>query len=1253
MIVTQQPWDYAIDLTSTPYKLDSVAGGPSVSGGLLVLQHPSAHCAVVNATSVDPTGWVTPGRATYFELDPTNAVGSIFLARFGTPYDPYYSEYTFYPAIQSLGGGQLVLGWVRSDCVTETDAPAFALQASSSIPEWDGDFTLNSIPVEAGTVRVQIIRDMAYRTTQMQVLMPSGTVYTTGLFDYTYDLEVISIDVSPYNTGSSGYFTVGPITDVSNLTSGEVQAFRAAGPISDVPTPIIFPYPDEYANSGSSNITITTLSASTAGYTLRYTLNGSDPTAASTAYTAAIAVESLFNPGATTVVKAAYVNNSTSDVGRIVSSSYTWAVSAPQPDGIICYDGMSSTVDAPILWATAPVVSSLQIVYTLDGSDPTTSGTAQVWIPGAKYPFNSHPVSTTPAPYQANTLMAATRYTPTGDYSAVTTLSVYFLLGPVVITPPDGAQTDSINGAVMFSNPANVHAGLVYSVTKDGVLTTSTTPPTFYFPYGPGAAHTLSASVSTADGSLIVNAVVSGTSNRLLATYSFYQAAPVFPSPNPITSTSVAVEVLNPNGSSSSLHYTLDGSTPTIASPALIGNFITASSGNIIRAISARDGVVSGITSTTVLNEYEVTEAATTIEGAVSYHYYVASQRLALTSQLGPGADIVTVGTNTTPTRVNATINGTAASLSLWDRTNPAGAFNGFSEFVWLAVPTRFWSRLAYSEVTSTFSWIYTAPLFSNAPTVPLFEFYVVSRYYSVKFRYTLTPSTGATSITRTLTTFGGSTSATATTAGATLVDGTTYNMSIAVGANTVSFSDGVGTSTETNAAFSSGALWSIEGVVNPSSVSNSYSNSGYQYTKSVAMGIACTVTTVATSGRLRRAPGSLSCTRGSVSRTETKSLDFQDDQAQHLVRHGRYTHSSTDNMVYESPATFGYNPKKGVTQVDGPFALSFPGVINAGQNFVAEVDLTTDFHAIMTNPSQCIGVTTLPSIALYLEAEDAVLNERTTASAGGIVCRMFVPSGASGAAAVHLELYAEGSTPVSSRVALSSSTRRLHLRLTNAGSGLAVSAIIDGVETVVATLPAVTGNHLVRLRRWGSTYQPRIQTTELVAYTVTATFVKPTATNPVIAGANFVYHGVASGFPATPITVAANTVKAVYFNATTNLITVEDLAYEATGGRLLVGVIDTHDDNVLWTNLLYSRLLKVRQESEGTPTTGAVLAVGSNIRVQDHRIYWKEAGIERSAAVGDFSWHMPYNRHDFRLGKQVVRALEYQTIKLTGSKVA
>jgi hypothetical protein len=101
------------------------------------------------------------------------------------------------------------------------------------------------------------------------------------------------------------------------------------------------------------------------------------------------------------------------------------------------------------------------------------------------------------------------------------------------------------------------------------------------------------------------------------------------------------------------------------------------------------------------------------------------------------------------------------------------------------------------------------------------------------------------------------------------------------------------------------------------------------------------------------------------------------------------------------------------------------------------------------------------------------------------------------------------------------------------------------------------------------------------------------------------------------------------------------------------VGVIDTHDDNVLWTNLLYSRLLKVRQESEGTPTTGAVLAVGSNIRVQDHRIYWKEAGIERSAAVGDFSWHMPYNRHDFRLGKQVVRALEYQTIKLTGSKVA
>ena len=1248
MIVTKQPWDYAISTSSTPYELDSSnSDSPYTGGGVLVLPHPTLRSGVVNAAYINPYG-SNPGRATYFELDVANADSSLFIARLTA--NPYYPPAHF-PAIYAYGSGYMVLGWARDDCSSITNSSTYRIVSTSGTSDFDGDFTGRYVLIESGKIQVQLVRRMYsdYNTglmvgTQFQIMMPSGIIYRTGWFNFTYDSNVISFNCSPYNYSGSGYFTVGTVTDIQDITENETEALLLAGPISSVPSPVILPYPDAAACAGGSNISMTTLSQDTTGYTLRYTMDGSTPTSTSPAYTTAIDVGPLFNPGSTTIVSAAYVNDSTADVGRIVTASYAWALQPPAPDNMSFYDGMGAHNNVTISWGNAPSSSAVEIVYTTDGSDPTTSSTAQVWHLGSLYLFNSNPTSLTPASYQQNILMAAMKYIPTGAYSTVFTMSIYFMFNRVLISTPGGAYTDDIVGSVSVS-PAI--PGLVYSITKDGVTTTSSS---FTFTFGAGT-HTVSASVATADGSLIGTA--NDNNGNQAPTYSFYQAVPVFTSPNPVTSTSTDVAVINLNGGSSVLHYTLDGSTPTATSPSTTTGFIHATAGSTVKVIAVRAGVSSGIAVTSVLVEYEVTEAATTIEGATNYHYYVSNQRLALTSQFGPSADTVNVGTNVTPDPVSTTVNGVSTSLSIWDHTNPSGAYNGFTEWVWFAVPTRFWSRLSYQTVVSTFSWVYNAALFQNAQTVTLFSFNVVSRFYSVNFRYVLNTATGATSIVRSLTTFGGTTSAETTISGAVLTDGGTKNIVINVGSTSVSFSDGTGTATETNSGFGSGALWSIEGVVNPNSVSNSYSNSGYQYADLYGQGINCVITTTATSGTLRRTPGSLTCSTSTISRTETHVLDFRDDQTQYKVRHGLYTYNASDNMVYEAPATFGYNPRTGITQIDGAFALAFPGKLDVSQDFHAEADLTTDFHAIMTNPSQCVGVTTLPSIALYLEPAGSVLNEQTTASAAGIVCRMFVPSSYVGAAAVHLELYAEGASPVSTRIALSSNTRRLHLKLTGSSAGIAASAIIDGVETVVATLPALTGNYEVRLRRQGSTYQPRIQTTELITYDVTGTFVKTSCTSPVLTGADFVYHGSTSGFPSTPLVVAANTVQAVYFNPSTNALTVENLAYEATGGRLLVGVIETGDDNILWTNLLYARLLKVRQESSGTPTVGAVLAVGSHIYVQDHRIHWTEAGIERSAAVGDFSWNTPYNHHDLRLGKQIVRALEYQTVKLTGSKVA
>ena len=104
------------------------------------------------------------------------------------------------------------------------------------------------------------------------------------------------------------------------------------------------------------------MSTPTAGATMRYTLDGSDPTASSTLYTAPVAISS------SSTLKAKAFKNNWNDSG-IASVSYTLKVVAPT------FNPLPDTYTTPQSVTIATTTPGTEIYYTTDGSDPYANST--------------------------------------------------------------------------------------------------------------------------------------------------------------------------------------------------------------------------------------------------------------------------------------------------------------------------------------------------------------------------------------------------------------------------------------------------------------------------------------------------------------------------------------------------------------------------------------------------------------------------------------------------------------------------------------------------------------------------------------------------------------------------------------------------------------------------------------------------------------------------------------------------------------
>lgn len=210
-----------------------------------------------------------------------------------------------------------------------------------------------------------------------------------------------------------------------------------------VDTPVISP-PGSSGNSGTVNVTMT---CGTAGATIRYTTDGSDPTSGSTVYSGSIPIT------VDTTVKARGFLASYNDSG-IASETYlfgTPTVDTPviSPPGS---SGNSGTVNVTMTCATGGAA----IHYTLDGSTPD----------------NGDPVYSTALAVTTDTTVKAIGILATYNDSAVATETYTFAVGSTLNAP-----SIAPSGNWMFSQSVTItadsNAETTYYTTDGSTPTTA------------------------------------------------------------------------------------------------------------------------------------------------------------------------------------------------------------------------------------------------------------------------------------------------------------------------------------------------------------------------------------------------------------------------------------------------------------------------------------------------------------------------------------------------------------------------------------------------------------------------------------------------------------------------------------------------------------------------------------------------------------------------------------------------------------
>lgn len=363
---------------------------------------------------------------------------------------------------------------------------------------------------------------------------------------------------------SSSLYT-GPIPVASSLTLKAIgvkdgmpdSKVAAATYVINLPkaaTPVFSPSASTFASAQTVQ-----MSSATAGAVIRYTLDGSQPLESSAAYSAPLSIQ------VTTTVKAVAFKDGMPPSETATGVYIITKVPAPT------FTPAAGTYGAAQSVAIGCALPGAEVRYTLDSS-----------IPGPSSLLYSAPIAIgSTAIVKAVAFMAG--FTASDVSTAAYTVAQ---AEPPVFTPPAG-----VYGAVQEVSLSSATAGAAIYYTTDG--TTPTADSSWYTGPVPVTVSMTIKAVAIAEG------LTSSPVSAAVYTLSLPKvAAPTF---NPVASTYTTgkeVEILCATADAL-IHYTLNGATPTAASPLYVGP-ISVTRTTTVRAIALKEGMADSNVSTAV-----------------------------------------------------------------------------------------------------------------------------------------------------------------------------------------------------------------------------------------------------------------------------------------------------------------------------------------------------------------------------------------------------------------------------------------------------------------------------------------------------------------------------------------------------------------------------------------------------------------------------------------------------------------------------
>ncbi|MCX7026228.1 MAG: chitobiase/beta-hexosaminidase C-terminal domain-containing protein [Spirochaetes bacterium] len=515
-----------------------------------------------------------------------------------------------------------------------------------------------------------------YSSSSSLTLNPSGGYFRFAIASNTPAGTVIPISIS--FSGGSSYYSSNTLswTDSFSITVVATD-YRVATPVYSVP-------------AGTYDTTQTiTISTTTTGASIRYTTNGTTPSATNgTVYSSPIALSATATLKAfsyksdwidSAIASATYIINTIAPTFSVVAGRYSaiqyLTLTSDTPNASIKYttDGSTPSSTNGTLYSTTITVGTdctiKAIAYKTGQPDSSVSSAAYTFyvadptfsVAGGAYTI---PKSLT---LSSATPGATIRYT--NDGSTPTSTSGQIFSGAISLTSDQtikafayystwpSSSVVSATYSFRTADPVFSVAAGTYTASQSLTLSTATTGATIrYTTDGTAPSKTFGTLYSGGTLSISTNQTVKAIayystwpdSAVVSAAYSFKAPDPTF-SPGADTY-SVTQSVYLSAGSGASIRYTTDGTSPTSISGTLYSSYITVTQNTTIKAIAYKAGWAD---SSVVSAVYGIRAATPTFSPGAGP--YTEAQTVTISTATS-GASIRYTIDGTTPSSTNGTV---------------------------------------------------------------------------------------------------------------------------------------------------------------------------------------------------------------------------------------------------------------------------------------------------------------------------------------------------------------------------------------------------------------------------------------------------------------------------------------------------------------------------------------------------------------------------------------------------------------------